>query len=107
VASASVVEPDAAAVSIATTRGADIIGSHLDELEGKFDGYFDVITLSHVIEHVHNPVDFCQGCWRMLKRGGFLWIETPNIDSIGYEIYSDHGAALNRQDIWCCLPQNH
>jgi hypothetical protein len=24
----------------------------------------------------------------MLKRGGFLWIETPNIDSLGYEIYS-------------------
>jgi 2-polyprenyl-3-methyl-5-hydroxy-6-metoxy-1,4-benzoquinol methylase len=82
------IEPDAAAVSVASTRGADIIGSHLDELEGKFDGYFDVITLSHVIEHVHNPVDFCRRCWRMLKPGGFLWIETPNIVSFGYEIYS-------------------
>jgi len=82
------IEPDAAAASVATARGASVIGSHLEDLDDQFDGHFDVITLSHVIEHVHDPIDFCRRCWRMLKHGGFLWIETPNIDSVGYEIYS-------------------
>ena len=82
------VEPDAAAAAVAQSQGATILGSHLADLRGRFEAHFDVITLSHVIEHVHNPEECLKDCWSMLKPGGFLWIETPNIDSIGYEIYS-------------------
>lgn len=45
---------------------------------------FDLITLSHVIEHVHDPVALVRDCHRLLKPGGRLWIVTPNIDSSGH-----------------------
>jgi SAM-dependent methyltransferase len=88
------VEPDAAAAAVARAQGATILGSHIAELRGKFDATFDVVTLSHVIEHLHRPDECLRDCWRMLKSGGYLWIETPNIDSVGYEIYSDSWRGL-------------
>jgi len=44
---------------------------------------FDVITLNHVIEHVHDPIAVLRACHRLLKPGGRLWLETPNVDSLG------------------------
>ncbi len=48
---------------------------------------FDLITLSHVIEHVHYPIDLLRACHRLLKPGGVLWLETPNIKSYGHRFY--------------------
>jgi hypothetical protein len=43
-----------------------------------------VITLNHVIEHVFEPVDVLARCSALLRSGGQLWIETPNISSYGH-----------------------
>lgn len=45
---------------------------------------FDYITLSHVIEHVHEPRSVLEAAHRLLKPGGWIWLETPNIDSFGH-----------------------
>jgi 2-polyprenyl-3-methyl-5-hydroxy-6-metoxy-1,4-benzoquinol methylase len=45
------------------------------------------VTLSHVIEHVHDPVETLRHCCRVLEPGGYLWIETPNVDSAGYATF--------------------
>ena len=50
---------------------------------------FDWITLSHVIEHVYDPVGLLRACHRLLKPGGGLWIETPNLEAQGHH---DFGA---------------
>jgi ubiquinone/menaquinone biosynthesis C-methylase UbiE len=42
------------------------------------DGYFDAITAFEVIEHVSNPYDTLSEIHRVLKRGGSLFISTPN-----------------------------
>ena len=42
---------------------------------------FDAITLSHVIEHVHDPVEVIRACFNLLKSGGYIWLDTPNIAS--------------------------
>jgi 2-polyprenyl-3-methyl-5-hydroxy-6-metoxy-1,4-benzoquinol methylase len=39
---------------------------------------FDAITLHHVIEHVHDPVDLLRACRALLRPGGRLWLATPN-----------------------------
>ena len=49
--------------------------------------YFDVITLSHVIEHVSNPIDLLKECFRILKENGRLMIATPNNKSLAHKIY--------------------
>lgn len=48
---------------------------------------FDAITISHVIEHVHEPIALLLDIFRLLKPGGMVFIETPNIDSFGSNIY--------------------
>ncbi len=41
------------------------------------DGYFDAILLDSVIEHVRDPVALLQECWRVLKRGGIVFVVFP------------------------------
>ena len=43
---------------------------------------FDLIMLSHVIEHIYDPRGFIQHLTRVLKPGGILIIITPNNDSL-------------------------
>lgn len=45
------------------------------------DGYVDVITMNHVLEHLNQPVMFLADCVRMLKPGGLLVVAVPNYGS--------------------------
>lgn len=75
-------DPDGTAVANARARGLNVrqggIQSWADE-----EAAFDAITLSHVIEHVHDPVATIKAAFRLLRPGGRLYIETPNIDALG------------------------
>lgn len=42
---------------------------------------FDWITLSHVLEHVPDPLDTLRALVRCLAPGGSIWIATPNAQS--------------------------
>lgn len=42
---------------------------------------FDIVYLNHVIEHVPDPVAFVQSCIPYVASGGWLVLETPDIDS--------------------------
>ena len=45
--------------------------------EDNFSESFDVITLWDVIEHVNHPVQMLSQCFRLLKSGGYLFLDTP------------------------------
>lgn len=81
------VEIDPVAAEVARDAGAIIVSSRVEALDDSHDGKYDAVTLSHVIEHVHDPRETLRHCCRVLKPGGHLWIETPNIDSAGYRIF--------------------
>lgn len=87
------IDPDPEAVSVANSRGLDVRHGNIDILDPEVEK-FDVITLGHVIEHVHNPADFLGKCFNMLKKGGYIWIETPNIESEGHFIYGRNWRGL-------------
>ena len=61
--------------------GVDVRSSVLSFPENRFD----VITLSHVIEHVPDPVSTLQQCASRLKPGGRLVIATPNTNGLGHK----------------------
>jgi SAM-dependent methyltransferase len=79
------VEPDPKAARLAHARGLPVVEGGLDSLGDDHASTFDVLTLSHVIEHVHEPVATLRQCLHLLKPGGRLWIETPNADSRGHQ----------------------
>lgn len=40
---------------------------------------FDLITISHVLEHIVNPIEFLLIARKKLKDNGYLYVEVPNI----------------------------
>jgi SAM-dependent methyltransferase len=43
---------------------------------------FDVVTLWDVLEHVPDPITFLERCAALLKPGGFLFANVPDLDSL-------------------------
>jgi 2-polyprenyl-3-methyl-5-hydroxy-6-metoxy-1,4-benzoquinol methylase len=80
------VDPDPVSVEKATSRGLTVRQGSV-EAYADMAGQFDVVTISHVIEHVHDPLDVLRGAYGLLKPGGTLWIDTPNFDSNGHKAY--------------------
>jgi SAM-dependent methyltransferase len=79
------IDPDAQGVAAARAAGLDVTEGMLDALDdGEHAGAYDAITLSHVIEHVHDPLADLQRARRLLRPGGTLWIATPNLESLGH-----------------------
>ncbi|WP_460894928.1 class I SAM-dependent methyltransferase [Ramlibacter monticola] len=79
------VEPDAKAAQMSRARGLEVITGGLEEIGAA--RRFDVVTLNHVIEHVHDPVGMLRNCWEILKPGGTIWLDTPNSESYGHQIF--------------------
>lgn len=80
------VDIDVKAVEAARSRNLDVHLGGVNDLDSD-DGRFDVITVAHVIEHVHQPVEMLRACYNLLKPGGVLWLETPNIASEGHRLF--------------------
>lgn len=83
-------DPDA--VEISRKKGLNVKIGSVETLENK--ERFDVITSNHVIEHVHDPVEFLEKCFELLNSDGYLWIDTPNIKSQGFNIYGNNWRGL-------------
>lgn len=84
---------DPQAVSEAQSLGLDVrlggAGSFSDRA-----GSFDVVTVNHVIEHVHKPGDLLKDAFDLLRPGGQLYVETPNVASLGLSLYGKHWRGL-------------
>jgi 2-polyprenyl-3-methyl-5-hydroxy-6-metoxy-1,4-benzoquinol methylase len=82
------VDFDAKAVKNAAAKG---VHARVGSLESqKFpESTFDAVTMSHFIEHVHDPRNLLRECWRILKPGGHLVAVTPNTGSFGHRLYGD------------------
>lgn len=80
------VDFDPKAVAVAQGRGLKAVVGSVDSYAAARDA-FDVITCCHVIEHVYDPRELLAAIHRILKPGGQLWIETPNIASAGHRLF--------------------
>ena len=79
-------EPDPKAAAVAREQGIEVIESPIERTPLVADA-FDVITMSHVIEHVPDPIALLVAARRALKPGGMLFVFTPNADSWGHAMF--------------------
>lgn len=67
------------AIAICRKKGMNV---RLGDAEKKWEypsGSFDIVIMSHVIEHVKNPDHLLQEAKRVLKKGGIIIVNTPNL----------------------------
>jgi SAM-dependent methyltransferase len=55
--------------------------------EFKTNKKFDVIYMSHFLEHCPNPMETLLKAKNLLKKGGMVIIKVPNIDSFSFRIF--------------------
>lgn len=84
---------DPIAVATAREHGLDVFEGTIKVLAGESECY-DRITLSHILEHVYDPWDVLADCYRLLKPGGVLWLETPNANSNGHKAFGPYWRGL-------------
>ena len=78
-----------------------------------FAGFFDVVTLWDVFEHVNFPAETLKNAYNVIKPGGWLFLDTPRRDSLYYRIsewsYRLSGGAnpLFLESLYSPLPFRH
>ncbi len=57
---------------------------------------FDAIVATHLIEHVCDPLDFLRICAGLLRPGGVMIGELPNLDSWDAKLFGRHWGGLHQ-----------
>jgi SAM-dependent methyltransferase len=79
------VEVDPAAALAARSKGCKVRIGALHE-QKFLEESFDAVVMSHVIEHLHHPLELVKEVRRILKCGRRLVIATPNAGSLGHRM---------------------
>jgi len=82
------VDFDSSAVENARSKGLQV---HIGTLESQNypNNHVDVIFMSHLIEHVHDPLTLLREGYRILKPDGQLILVTPNNESLGHTLFKE------------------
>jgi 2-polyprenyl-3-methyl-5-hydroxy-6-metoxy-1,4-benzoquinol methylase len=86
-------EFDAAAVTGARQAGLTISEGGYERLYDR-PLAFDVLLCSHVIEHVHDPLDMLKAIHTALSPGGMLLLATPNAQSDVHQRFGPYWRGL-------------
>ena len=78
-ASVAGVEPDRRAAASARDAGFDVFAGDLQEFARQASRQFDVVTISHVVEHIGNPVPFLATAGGLLRESGVVAVQVPNL----------------------------
>ena len=84
-------EPSTKAAKIAKSKDINL----MNDLSYIPDHYFDVITMWHVLEHVHDLEKQIQELKRLLKPNGLLLVAVPNYKSLDSQYYGTYWAAFD------------
>jgi 2-polyprenyl-3-methyl-5-hydroxy-6-metoxy-1,4-benzoquinol methylase len=82
------IEPCLWMVEQGVERGLPLKKGKLPDIE--FTGPYDIITLIDVIEHVTDPAELLEAIRNVLNSLGYLFLVTPNVDSLAPKIFRWH-----------------
>lgn len=83
------IEADPHRVQWCTSRGLEVLHGTLPDRRLR-PGSFDLVWISHVIEHVHTSRQFMHEAVRLTAPGGLLCVLTPNIKNVAARICRCH-----------------
>lgn len=86
------VEPSQSAAAKAKNKNAGKIFQNINEI---IDQKFDVITLWHVLEHLHEPKKKLESLRNLLEETGTIIIAVPNHESYDAKHYRNYWAAYD------------
>jgi 2-polyprenyl-3-methyl-5-hydroxy-6-metoxy-1,4-benzoquinol methylase len=81
------IEPNSWACEIARNRGQNIIQGKIGD---PIERTFDIIFAWDVIEHLENPHEFFTWCNELSVPGAYLFINTPNWESVLRKVFGRH-----------------
>jgi 2-polyprenyl-3-methyl-5-hydroxy-6-metoxy-1,4-benzoquinol methylase len=80
------IEPDFTSRNwIKQTLGITVLEEISQDIPGRDS--FDLVVCFHVLEHVSDPIGFLKGLKTVLKSGGELAVEVPNVDDVLVGVY--------------------
>ncbi len=85
------IEPNAKARKFANKNKLEVVES-LSSLKNK---KFDIVTLWHVLEHLHHPDAFLHEIKNFLNEEGMVCIAVPNFNSYDAKYYKNYWAAYD------------
>lgn len=97
------IDPDPKAVAACKEHGLDVIEGTVQSLSNRLQGTFDVVALSHSLEHVPNPLHELKSVARLLRPCGTLWLALPNPRSLGARVFGGDWRELH-PPYHLCIP---
>ncbi|MDO8586660.1 MAG: class I SAM-dependent methyltransferase [Armatimonadota bacterium] len=67
-------------------RGLDVTTGNLSDLRAE-PGSFEAIVMSHVLEHLSDPMEQLRRVGELLAPGGLLWLSLPNYGSLEARLF--------------------
>lgn len=98
----SVVETDTACQNILRQMGIDV-NSDISDLSE--DNRFDLLIMSHVLEHVADPINFLKNLTAFMNPNGLVFIEVPCTDYEYKEIFESHILFFNKESMGYVLTE--
>ncbi|MES2514155.1 MAG: class I SAM-dependent methyltransferase [Bacteroidota bacterium] len=76
-------------------NGLKLFAGNLEEFANSFNGFFDMILSYHVFEHLPSPKNTIIQMHKCLKKGGFIYINVPHINSLQVKILKEKSAIID------------
>ena len=99
------IEPADSLVKYSRKKKLDVTKGYFEKI--KMDpSSFDVVVINHVLEHIKDPVNFLEKIKRVLKPGGILFLQVPNIGSYEARIMKEKWSYVVPEDHYLQFTHN-
>jgi len=87
-------EPFCEESPLAKGLGVEIIKVSFEEAK-LAPAQFDIVIMTHVLEHLHEPLTALRKAADVLVPGGMIYVEVPNLDSLSFRVFRSRWAQVD------------
>ena len=88
------IEPNPALAEKCRQKGLSIIEEFVEDATG-YEENFDLIVAMEVIEHIHDPFQFCLALRRRMNAGGRALVTGPTVDGFDIQVLWEHSRSVS------------